>query len=107
MSSKLGQEPCLKRLSKLTELAVLHVSKFAAYFEGLIELQGLSPRLNRGLGQLSSLKGLRELDVTDTIQHVGAEDVAWMRRNWRRLHWITGKLNEHGDYRKQPLSEDE
>ena len=71
MSSKVGQEPCLKRLSKLIELAMLHVSKFAAYFEGLLELQGLDLRLNRGLDQLSSLKRLRELDVADTIQHVG------------------------------------
>lgn len=78
-----------ERLVKLTELTLLYFGKLAAYFQDSQEFQILNLRFDSCLGQLSSLKLISGLDFTGTIQHVGAVDVAWMGRSFKRLYGDT------------------
>lgn len=64
--------------------------------------QSLDLTLESGLDQLASLKHLEELDFSYTVQNMSAEDVKWIRENWKRLQVVRGICNDHGGYKDQP-----
>ncbi|KAF9008638.1 hypothetical protein BGZ52_007927, partial [Haplosporangium bisporale] len=66
------------QLARLTQLRVLSIKSAREQ-----ETQGLDLRLESGLYQLSSLRKLRFLCYSGTIQHISLEDVQWMREHWQ------------------------
>lgn len=66
------------QLARLRQLQVLSIQS-----ERGKGTQGLDLRLESGLYQLSSLKKLRLLRYSGTIQHISFEDVQWMRKHWQ------------------------
>jgi len=64
--------------------------------------QSLDLTLESGLDQLASLKHLEELDFSYTVQNMSAEDVKWIRENWKRLQVVRGICNDHGGFKDQP-----
>lgn len=85
-----------ERMSKLVHLTELDICAVYGY------RQGLDPRLESGQGHLSVLKKLTLLHFRNTDQKMSAEDVAWMRSTWKRLDFVFGQCNEHGQFGQQP-----
>ncbi|KAF9321004.1 hypothetical protein BG003_004033 [Podila horticola] len=92
-----------KRLSQLTRLNYLHIDLPLDDENWKYRYrQGLDMTLQSGLGQLWTLKNLRGLDISGTVQNMQPEDVAWIGENWKQLRWFHGRCNHHGEYRDQP-----
>ncbi|KAF9318701.1 hypothetical protein BG003_010737 [Podila horticola] len=103
-----------ERLSKLTRLTHLDIG-FHYIQDGnsdsddsdesdsdIPARQGLDLTLDSGIGQLSTLKNLEELDFCYTVQDMSVKDVTWIRDNWKKLQAVNGICNDHGGYKDQP-----
>ncbi|KAF9109956.1 hypothetical protein BGX27_006953 [Mortierella sp. AM989] len=81
------------RLSRLVHLKVLQIGDTTPWttihFQGALDL-----RLVSGLGALAKLKNLKHLDINNTTQRIGKEEVRWMLANWRKLETLDGLLSK-------------
>ncbi|KAF9963193.1 hypothetical protein BGZ65_005288 [Modicella reniformis] len=87
------QRTIFRRLSTLTSLEVLDVSG-ALRLEDEGDKDGLDLRLKSGLGELSTLRLLKQLCFERTKQLMGEEDVIWISKHWERLQLFQGIMNE-------------
>lgn len=93
---KASQRVICLRLSKLTQLRYLDLTKTSKYFidyrlKAEVVAQ-LKFAINHGLGLLKTLVSLEQLCLCDTGQLLTEEDVEWMLENWRRLRTVDGPL---------------
>ncbi|KAF9291469.1 hypothetical protein BGZ68_003889 [Mortierella alpina] len=82
------REGLFKQLAKLTQLRHLDLSG------GRVEkmdhvLLGLPMTLQGGLHSLANLTKLEHVAITDWMDEMGREDVAWMKRSWPRLRFLS------------------
>lgn len=91
-----------ERLSKLVYLTEIDLC--GPYYPNFLN-QSLDLSLESGLGQLSTLKRLTRLGFLHTLQNMTAEDVAWMKREWKLLETVQGRCNEHGSFEEQLLQQ--
>ncbi|KAK3819886.1 MAG: hypothetical protein J3Q66DRAFT_163784 [Benniella sp.] len=90
----------LERLSALDQLESLGIF-YRLYDDSPkpYEPSGFEFRLDRGLGQLASLRQLKSLTFVDgsnplTIKpQLGMEEVEWMTTNWTQLRRVAGQFN--------------
>ncbi|KAI8346121.1 hypothetical protein B0O80DRAFT_247375 [Mortierella sp. GBAus27b] len=75
------------QISRLVGLEELH-------FQG--KYQGLKPRLECGLGKLSTLRSLHTITFEDSPQIVGRPEIDWILEHWKSLMTIKGMLNSSG-----------
>ncbi|KAG0279197.1 hypothetical protein BGZ95_001986 [Linnemannia exigua] len=94
------QQHVFGRLAGLTALKALDVQVLQRGFNGVISLEGsilhnglLDFRVSRGLKMLSPLKHLRYLDVSQTCQQLGKEDIEIMVAQWPLIAVLRGTLN--------------
>jgi len=84
------------QLARLTRLEELYVNGSAVVMDsrhppGFHELCDM--RLVHGLGKLSTLRLLRMVNFSNTIQRMGEREVDWVLGHWRNLECIFGRLN--------------
>ncbi|GJJ74507.1 hypothetical protein EMPS_06865 [Entomortierella parvispora] len=84
------QESIFKRISTLTELRELDISRHHGSFRG----DSLDLRLISGLGHLDSLTHLEALYYSETPQFMEACDVQWMLDAWPNLRNLNWEFNE-------------
>ncbi|KAG0218559.1 hypothetical protein BGX31_011572 [Mortierella sp. GBA43] len=60
-------------------------------------ISGLDFRLCVGLGMLSGLKLISQINVSGTAQRMGQEDIEWMIDHWKDLKRIDGVLNHEDE----------
>ncbi|KAF9365673.1 hypothetical protein BGX34_009008 [Mortierella sp. NVP85] len=85
----------LDRLSKLTRLQELYLWNVGA-FGCLSELDPkntINLRLESGLDKLATLWSLRIIDLRDTMQRMGEQEMDWILNHWPNLNKVGGKLN--------------
>ncbi|KAF9906093.1 hypothetical protein EC991_000960 [Linnemannia zychae] len=94
------QQHVFRRLAELTSLESLDVQKLQVGFNGVTGSDGsilhnglLDFRISHGLEMLSTLKKLRYLDVSNTLQQLGRKDVEIMTAQWPMLSMLRGALN--------------
>ncbi|KAG0378748.1 hypothetical protein BGX24_002934 [Mortierella sp. AD032] len=94
------QQHVFRRLAGLTALECLDVQVLQRGFNGAIGLEGsilhnglLDFRVSHGLEMLSPLKQLRYLDVSETSQRLGREDVEMMVAQWPMIELVRGTLH--------------
>ncbi|KAG0077603.1 hypothetical protein BGZ90_006876 [Linnemannia elongata] len=88
-----------EQLSRLTNLEVFDISW--PFLKGVAWEDPQQPapllRLDRGLGQLSTLIQLRTVNVESTGQELSIEDVEWMLEHWPLLTRLSGQLSSDTD----------
>lgn len=82
------REGLFNQLAKLTQLRHLDLSG------GRVEkmdhvLLGLPMTLQGGLRSLANLTKLEHVAITDWMDEMGREDVAWMKRSWPQLRFLS------------------
>jgi hypothetical protein len=88
----------LDQLSKLTRLEVLKVGIVGTIDNNQdskepIHYTTLDLRLDKGLGKLSNLRALREMDFSNTVQCMNHQEIDWILEHWRSLVRISGTMN--------------
>ncbi|KAF9124360.1 hypothetical protein BGW39_008249 [Mortierella sp. 14UC] len=81
----------LEQLSKLEKLEVLSLGEDVSTLGAEVECMDLT--LAHDLDKLSSLKGLKTLDIRNLRAKMGKDEIDWMAHTWSRLEVIRGKLN--------------
>jgi hypothetical protein len=81
------------RLARLTNLETLWLGDEC----GSAGVQSPEMSLESGLGKLSGLKKLKELNVAGFLTSIGIEEVQWMVENWPKLRIIYGFDNRGFD----------
>ncbi|KAG0243216.1 hypothetical protein B0O80DRAFT_448481 [Mortierella sp. GBAus27b] len=91
------QELAYTRLARLTNLETLWLghnpsvkSDCPRYQDQEYQFSCLEMSLKSGLDELSGLKELKELNVSDMYRNTEIEDVQWMVENWPKLETIYG-----------------
>ncbi|GJJ70791.1 hypothetical protein EMPS_03141 [Entomortierella parvispora] len=86
------------QLARLTQLKRLALRSSFKDEEGADAkpLQRLDLDLEHGLGQLSTLSRLKQLDFR-SVQKMTTREMEWMVVHWRKLEKITGEMNENID----------
>ncbi|KAF8976308.1 hypothetical protein BGZ46_008368 [Entomortierella lignicola] len=85
------QQLIFKKISELRNLERLDITNF--------EIPGTGPestldlRLEMGLGQLETLRNMRELVFNYTKQFINVEEVKWMLNRWPKLSSVQGVFN--------------
>jgi hypothetical protein len=80
------------RLARLTNLETLWFGDTC----GSAGVKSPEMSLESGLGKLSGLKKLKELNVVGFLTRIGVEEVQWMVENWPKLRIIYGFDNHDG-----------
>ncbi|KAK3810179.1 MAG: hypothetical protein J3Q66DRAFT_373217 [Benniella sp.] len=93
----------LDQLSRLTRLEDLEVYSWRQ--EPLNFQEGFDLRLEHGLGKLSTLRQLRILDLGDSKQNMGEQEVDWIIEHWKCLVRIYGRLNTMAPNVEKALAE--
>ncbi|KAF9350048.1 hypothetical protein BGX26_011725, partial [Mortierella sp. AD094] len=75
------------RLSMLTQL------RQADFGDEQQNVHGLDFLLSHGMGQLATLKRLKQLRLKNTIQQMGEEEVEWILEHWRVLVSYIPEMN--------------
>ncbi|KAG0065465.1 hypothetical protein BGZ89_008289 [Linnemannia elongata] len=88
-----------EQLSRLTNLEVFDISWPFLKSVTWEDPQQPAPllRLDRGLGQLSTLTQLRTVNVESRGQELSIEDVEWMLEHWPLLRRLSGQLSSDTD----------
>ncbi|KAK3811132.1 MAG: hypothetical protein J3Q66DRAFT_351105 [Benniella sp.] len=89
------------RLARLTNLETLWLGDEC----GSAGVQSPEMSLESGLGKLSGLKQLKELNVAGFLSRIGVEEVQWMVENWPELRVIYGFDNDGFGYGNDGYSE--
>ncbi|KAF9923180.1 hypothetical protein BGZ65_009070 [Modicella reniformis] len=77
-----------ERLSELFSLESLDISGPS---------HGLCLRLPRGLARLATLKRLRTLNFSETMQRIDVREAKWMLSHWTMLESVVGRLSYYED----------
>ncbi|KAF9994653.1 hypothetical protein BGZ79_000559, partial [Entomortierella chlamydospora] len=86
------QKHIYRRLSDLKSLEVLNVSRKLGPHGWHEDAQRLDLRLSAGLGQLASLKRIREF-LFEPGQSLTLKDIEWMIKTWKLLEVIAQDMN--------------
>ncbi|KAF9971791.1 hypothetical protein BGZ65_010206, partial [Modicella reniformis] len=80
----------LSQLSKLEYLTINDIGRVTESMKPENIVEGLDFRLKRGLGVLSRLKRVREVNFRGNGQYMEMEEVDWMLKHWKRLEFVSG-----------------
>ncbi|KAF9100715.1 hypothetical protein BGX27_000273 [Mortierella sp. AM989] len=86
------QHLIFERLATLNQLEYLGIGKNGRNCRKFQE--ALDLRLQSGLGALTKLKNIRQLNFCSTEQALHRSDILWMLSNWRRLQAVFGGLHQ-------------
>ncbi|KAK3810266.1 MAG: hypothetical protein J3Q66DRAFT_65020 [Benniella sp.] len=92
------QQLVLERVSHLVNLDSLTLDQY-----GPLQSTYLSLRLGKGLEQLSTLKQLSFLKISNYLQELSQADVQWMIEHWKSLSYFHGTVNKAVDERIVPM----